>query len=221
MRTILFLCFALLLSCSGLKKYTVEENVPFNEEAVQVIFDDEISKYGLQNGEKILDLGSFTGKFSAIIFRNYPQTKFTLVDVYNYKKLLFNYSFERNDSTYNFRKNRRFVKSRLTKIPLKSNTFDKILCRRTYHEFRPFNKALMLAEMKRLLKEDGELIIVDVIPNYLGHTDAGCKSLYLEANTIMHEVKRQGFTFVKEDSTTYKRTDSTDYNLSILKFKKQ
>ena len=78
----------------------------------------------------------------------------------------------------------------------------------------------MMAEIKRLLKDNGELIIVEAIPSYLGEIDTGCKSLYLVANTIKHQVIKKGFKFISEDSTTYNLKDSSYRNLSILKFRK-
>ena len=220
MRLSLLLLFVLLCSCSGWNKFAKQENKPFTESDYLDGFNNEVSKYGLKNGETILDLGSLTGKFSSIIFRYYPQSKIVLEDVYNMKPHLYNYSFVQNDTIYKYKTNRTFKKGRPDKIPSRPNTFNTIICRKTYHEFNNNNKLKMLSEMHRVLKDNGVLLVVDVIPNYEGQRDAGCKNLYLKWDNVQKEVVKNGFELLSVDSTSYNLLDSTYHNYFILKFKK-
>ena len=128
-----------------------------------------------------------------------------------------------------FRKNKKFTlggKKRIkfiigTKdsIPLPDTSYSYVLCRKTLHEFS--NKEKMIKELERIIKINGELVIVEAVPQSKGEIDEGCKKLHMTKEEILDYFKDLQFieskTFESIKSKKYKNT--VGY-IGVYRFKK-
>lgn len=97
--------------------------------------------------DNCLEVGSASGYMISRIAKKYPKVKFDAIDAY--------------DEAIKFAKSKypqiNFKKAEAEKLPFKNNQFDLILCYETIEHVRGPKKALQ--EMKRVLKQNGKLIL--------------------------------------------------------------
>jgi ubiquinone/menaquinone biosynthesis C-methylase UbiE len=105
----------------------------------------------------------------------------------------------------------RFVAGRADSIPLPSDTYANILCRRTLHEFD--NREKMVTEFDRILRPAGILIISETAPKHPGEIDPYCRHAYLPGDSIRSGFKNWAFLTI--DSVVIK-----DYKMFIYRFQK-
>ncbi len=154
------------------------------------IFDNVISKYGLNDGDTLLDVGSGYGYHSARIFRHYPNMFFVLEDIeIKYAKRNRGFVVVNGKSKY-LKNNSRYVNGTIDSIPLPNSTHKLILCRKTLHEFT--NPTVMLKELRRILTSDGILIIEETIPKIAEEIDPYCKMKHLSKDEIMAQFYLMG-----------------------------
>ena len=176
----------------------------------------EIDTYDLNLADTLLDVGAGIGLFDLEISHHHPNIFLVLEDL----PLKRNFS-KGHPKVYDVLRNSKytpfiegqftFISGKTDSIPLNSNSFKKIVCRLTFHEFE--NKSEMVGELFRVLKPEGELIIVEREPKFLGEKDKGCKREYLTKIEILNSF----------DSFLFKRSQSVSYGndvMNILVFSK-
>lgn len=105
----------------------------------------------IRSEDVILDIGGNTGKVTEAYSNNCKE-----VIVLEPKRNVVEYGKSR-------RPNIKFVEGEAENIPLPDAYFDKIVASASFHHFSDHDKAL--EEMKRVLKPDGKIIILEIDPN--------------------------------------------------------
>ncbi len=182
------------------------------------IFINEIEKYGLTDGDTLLDLGCGDAAHSAQIFRFYPNMFFVLedIDIDDAKKK--DASIKVAGVRKNFKDHCKYVIGRNNSIPLTSSSYRFILCRKTVHEF--IEPQYMLKEIKRLLTDDGIIIVEEAIPQKKGELDPYCEMPRMTKEEVINLFTQNGFKFLSADVTTMNIKSKDDRNMNILKFGK-
>jgi len=168
------------------------------------VFNEEISKYGLTDKDTIVDIGCGDGAFDAVIKSYYPHTCFVLEELSPGGKKSMKYLHAYFPPGTNGKKHCSpvIVLGTDTTVPLPSNQYKHIICRKTVHEFT--HPDAMLLEMKRILRRDGTLIIMERAPMYLGETDKYCKRQYLSKETVVALLEKNGFKLLDIKPLTFK-----------------
>jgi ubiquinone/menaquinone biosynthesis C-methylase UbiE len=99
----------------------------------------------------ILDLGGNTGKVTEAYSTNCKE-----VVVLEPKRSIVEYG-------WSHRTNIKFIEGQAENIPLPDGYFDKVVASASFHHFSDQDEAL--EEMKRVLKPDGKIIILEIDPN--------------------------------------------------------
>ncbi|MBY0479339.1 MAG: class I SAM-dependent methyltransferase [Chitinophagaceae bacterium] len=181
-------------------------------------FNNEIIKYNLNNGDTLLDIGSGFGYEDATLFRFYPNMFFVLVDIDNKFSRLNKSFIVINGKTKYFKDNAKYVNGFVDSIPLLSDSYNTILCRKTVHEFD--NPKKMISEIKRILRLNGTLIVEEAIPKNQNDIDPYCKKRHLSKEELVNTFSENGFSLISADTTTMAIKKKNDGNMNILKFKK-
>ena len=105
----------------------------------------------IRSDDVILDIGGNTGKVTEAYSNNCKE-----VIVLEPKRSVVEYGKSR-------RPNIKFVEGEAENIPLPDAYFDKVVASASFHHFSDHDKAL--EEMKRVLKPDGKIIILEIDPN--------------------------------------------------------
>lgn len=103
-----------------------------------------LKKFSFNN---CLEVGSASGYMIAEIAKKYPKVSFQAIDTY---KEAIEYAQRRYPHI-------NFINAQAEKLPYKNNQFDLVLCYETIEHVRNPEKAI--AEMKRVLKKGGKLIL--------------------------------------------------------------
>jgi ubiquinone/menaquinone biosynthesis C-methylase UbiE len=183
----------------------------------KLIFENEISKYRLSDGDTLVDIGAGSGINDELIFKFYPNAYFILEDI--------DTTYLR-ENKYHFKIGRKkvYLKDRSVNIlggpdsiPLQSGKYKNVLCRITLHEFS--NPIKMLHEIKRIMSVDGQFIIVERVPEFEGEIDKGCNKRLLTKSEIITLLESNGFELVSTDlvEATYSKSGGS---ANLLRFKK-
>ncbi|HYY49525.1 MAG TPA: class I SAM-dependent methyltransferase [Nitrososphaeraceae archaeon] len=105
----------------------------------------------IRSDDVILDIGGNTGKVTEAYSNNCKE-----VVVLEPKRNVVEYG-------KSHRPNIKFVEGEAENIPLPDAYFDKVVASASFHHFSDHDKAL--EEMKRVLKPDGKIIILEIDPN--------------------------------------------------------
>jgi demethylmenaquinone methyltransferase/2-methoxy-6-polyprenyl-1,4-benzoquinol methylase len=105
----------------------------------------------IRSDDVILDIGGNTGKVTEAYSNNCKE-----VVVLEPKRNVIEYG-------KSHRPNIKFVEGQAENIPLPDAYFDKVVASASFHHFSDHDKAL--EEMKRVLKPDGRIIILEIDPN--------------------------------------------------------
>jgi ubiquinone/menaquinone biosynthesis C-methylase UbiE len=105
----------------------------------------------IRSGDVLLDVGGNTGKITEAYSNNCRE-----VIVLEPKRSILKYGRSR-------RPHIKFVEGAAENIPLPDEYFDKVVASASFHHFSDHDKAL--EEMKRVLKPDGKIIILEIDPN--------------------------------------------------------
>lgn len=217
MRLPIIIVFIFLTSCIATKNMQ-DNNIVSHSKYEMLQFQNEISKYNLVDGDTLLDIGSGFGYEDAILFRFYPNTFFVLVDIDNKYSKLNNSFILINHKTKYFKDNSKYVNGFIDSLPLLSDSYNTILCRKTVHEFVKPKK--MLSEIKRVLRLNGTLIVEEAIPQNQNDLDPFCKMKHLSKQELINMFSENGFRLISADTTTMPIKKKNDGNMNILRFKK-
>ncbi len=174
------------------------------------VFNNEIIKYGLTDGDTLVDIGCGSGFFDPILSYYYPNMFFVLEDIVNYSTPL-SKTYQVKDKSINLKDRHLFVQGTDESIPLPSSRYKTVLCRLTVHEFR--NPSAMAKELNRILAPDGLLIIVESTSD-AGLKDSNTKMIMPSKEHIIEMFTTNGFKLIQE-TTAY-----PGEFLIILKFTK-
>jgi ubiquinone/menaquinone biosynthesis C-methylase UbiE len=140
-------------------------------------------------GDILLDVGGNTGKITEAYSKNCKE-----VVVLEPKRSIIEYG-------RTHRPNIKFVEGGAEDIPLPDKYFDKVVASASFHHFPDQDKGL--EEMKRVLKPDGKMIILEIDPN----TPRGKRLEFCEA--VFH-------TGAKLYQPTQLREKVREHNLDVL-----
>lgn len=175
MRILFYVTVLLFISCTSTKT--------LNEQ-----WNHEISNYNLEKIDTLVDVGCGSAYYDRIISSKFQNLHFVLEDL---PKDIWNTDLKKQLNKYvkntpfapNFGTNSRVVFGTLDSIPLETEKYERVLCRSSVHEF--FSKEKMVAELTRILRPTGTLIIVEKTSSYEGERDKQCKQLYLTKTEII------------------------------------
>ncbi len=178
------LLFTLLVIAFSNLIYGQKEN---NSEEVLKFYRKETELLALKNTDTLVDIGSEYGLINALYASLIPNIFQILIDIdkskLNNKNIKNSYRSIKKEFNSEFDFNYDFKISQKDTIPLKASSCTKILCRKSFHEFTDQSK--MLKEIYRILRESGEVIVIDVLPNRKGLRDMNCNMPYLMPDQII------------------------------------
>lgn len=106
----------------------------------------------------VLDIGCGTGEFESLVLAEYPKQQMVGVDISD--QMLGIAQQKCRDYP-----NASFHKARASELPFERNSFDVVISSSVFHYFDDPGAALV--EMKRVLKPDGRVVILDWCKDYL------------------------------------------------------
>ncbi|BDA70630.1 methyltransferase type 11 [Calothrix sp. PCC 7716] len=109
----------------------------------------------------VLDVGCGTGEFESFILRDNPKQQITGVDISEQMLLVAKNKFQANSNLY---PNVSFQIAGASSLPFANHSFDIIVSASAFHFFD--DPVAALAEMKRVLKPDGKVFILDWCKDY-------------------------------------------------------
>jgi ubiquinone/menaquinone biosynthesis C-methylase UbiE len=143
----------------------------------------------------LLDVGGNTGKVTEAYSKNCKE-----VVVLEPKRSVVVYG-------RSHRQNFKFVEGEAENIPLQDEYFDKVVASASFHHFSNQDKAL--EEMKRVLKPDGKIIILEIDPNTpRGKRLKFCETLFHtgaklhQPSQLSKKIEEHNLQVISIDSTT-------------------
>ena len=118
----------------------------------------------IKTNDSLLDIGGNTGKVTEAYSNNCKE-----VVVLEPKGSIVEYG-------KSHRPNIKFIQGQAEDIPLPERYFDKVVASASFHHFSDQDKAL--EEMKRVLKPDGKIIILEIDPTPRGKRLRFCETLF-------------------------------------------
>jgi demethylmenaquinone methyltransferase/2-methoxy-6-polyprenyl-1,4-benzoquinol methylase len=118
----------------------------------------------IKTNDSLLDIGGNTGKVTEAYSNSCKE-----VVVLEPKRSVVEYGRSR-------RPNIKFIEGQAENIPLPNEYFDKVVASTSFHHFSDQDKAL--EEMKRVLKPDGKIIILEIDPTPRGKRLRFCETLF-------------------------------------------
>ncbi len=106
---------------------------------------------------RILDVACGTGEFEKFLLKKNPKQKIVGVDI---SEKMLDLARKKHDAFSNVK----FQQASVHSLPFDSHSFDVVVCANSFHFFD--KPEVALREMKRVLKSDGKLIIIDWNKDY-------------------------------------------------------
>ncbi len=190
---------------------------PYQKAATDISVNEALL-YKLETTDTLVDIGCGDAKFDKIIFHTYPKLFIVLEDLEKIGKInLKNYlknNLKNNKFTPAIKTHYSFIKGREDTIPLTSNKYKTVLCRKTVHEFSNIPK--MTSELNRILKKGGILIVSEADPVSSGAIDPRCEKKYFTKKGLDSLFTLQNFERIANDSITY-----DNGRINVLKYRKK
>ena len=160
---------------------------------------ESLKEIKYQNNLSILDLGCGTGQLLLELKNKFTKAKL--------------FGLDNNESMLKVAKSKlknvKLIKSSSDKIPLKNNSIDYVISTEAFHHFPEPEKTLL--EMKRILKNNGKIIIIDINfgriishifhklepGNYWIYSKKDFKRLFKKTNLKLTYQKRLGLFTIK------------------------
>lgn len=200
-RIILPLLAVLLSGCSILPKSG--KNRPYEYGHYPKNYKDVMEEYeryhryiGCKEGEMIASIGAGNGAKEVAISCVVEEIKWSLVEIdsarlYEFHKVL-SYHERLKDSQINAEFT--LVIGTETSTTLSENTFDRVLLINVFHELE--ERQPIMSEIHKLLKPDGQLVIMERMANEPGQIHADCKHPKLVEPDMLNEIGESGFVLV-------------------------
>jgi ubiquinone/menaquinone biosynthesis C-methylase UbiE len=161
-------------------------------------FTTEISKFGLLDRDTLVDIGAGDGVFDAQISYFLPNMYFILEDTNpKSEKYISRFYKQKANLTANIKKKYITVLGSNDSIPLETEKYKTVLCRKSFHEFA--NLPAMMKELYRILRPGGTLIIEEVEPISEKELDKYCKMQYLSKQYVVEKMQHTNFTLINSD----------------------
>lgn len=109
----------------------------------------------------VLDVGCGTGEFESLILRDNPKQQITGIDISEQMLLVARQKFRANPNVY---PNVSFQIAGVSNLPFTNHSFDVVVSASAFHFFD--DPVAALAEIKRVLKPDGKVFILDWCKDY-------------------------------------------------------
>ena len=183
-------------------------------------YKQEVKNVNLIEGDTLLDIGSGEGMVNAmysvvqnnlhqVLMDTDPKTMNKKNVSNSYKAVFKSY---KSKNTFSFD----LIYNTEDSMPLNDKSFHKILCRRSFHEFKKPED--MLGEIHRILKDTGCVVVIEGVPRMPNDIDPTCKLEYLRADTIIKTFTKNRFqlVFYMEETMPF----DNNRKLSVLTFKK-
>jgi ubiquinone/menaquinone biosynthesis C-methylase UbiE len=170
-----------------------------------------LSKFDLKKGEKIASVGAGYGNQEVMMSIFNDDIDWTLqeIDSTVLNPQLFNdvlHYFE-NIIKRPIKAKFSFVMGYEKKTNLPEDTYDKILIINTYHEIT--ERPSILADVRRALRKNGKVIILENMAKKKGQIHQGCRDLKLWESDFLQEM--EGFNFKLLDKVIPKKGVSWSY----------
>ncbi|MBQ4522253.1 MAG: class I SAM-dependent methyltransferase [Lachnospiraceae bacterium] len=165
----------------------------------------------ISGNEKILDLCTGTATNAIRIAKEKPNTKIIGVDLS--KNML---KVASNKVKKQGIRNVKFYPMDATKLKFKQNTFDKILLSLVLHELEEDLAGQMIVEAKRVLKDEGEIIITEWEPSRQKRKRLLFMPIhYLEPKSYREFIKKDLYSYFKKYGLEIKKYEHCDYTKVI------
>ena len=202
MQIVQFTAFlALFLTCT---KFVAAQKNKATDEEVRQFYNSEAKFLNLKDGDTLVDIGASGGAINGMysVVRSNLYQILTDIDKkrLNEKAVQSNYKYLKKlyypTNTFSYS----ILLHKPDSIPLASNSFDKVLCRRSFHEFS--NPVEMLSEIHRILRDSGNVIVLEGVPEKEGEMEPVCKKPFLKADYIISVFTRNGFQLQRQTEET-------------------
>jgi ubiquinone/menaquinone biosynthesis C-methylase UbiE len=168
-------------------------------------FGKLFSSIKVAKGDTICDIAGGWGYSSAIVANYLPEVIFYEEDIRKNicNKKRFKQTFDLLDSKARI-DNYRFFIGKEKKIPFQDKFFKTVTVFISIHEFT--YKDEMLAEMKRIMRDDGRLYIYETVYKNTPEIDSFCKYTYLSETELLNLVIENGFGIMPEETNNNRDT---------------
>jgi ubiquinone/menaquinone biosynthesis C-methylase UbiE len=103
--------------------------------------------------QRILDVGCGTSRFAARVLRRFPNMEVVGLDLCSHMLRTSRIRFPQSQNQVHL------VRGDSERLPFCDNTFDLVTCSHSFHHYP--NQAQVVAEMHRVLRPDGQVMIID------------------------------------------------------------
>ncbi|MCB9340803.1 MAG: methyltransferase domain-containing protein [Lewinellaceae bacterium] len=154
-------------------------------------FIAEMNEYNLSSGDKIGEIGAGGGAFSLMAHSLFPGNKTYINDINKDLLQSLKKSIDYDESIKNI-DNLELILGEVYSTNMEGYDLDKIILRNSFHHF--FAKGTMLRSIKKSLIQNGELYILESIPEL--DKDGNICSYAMKKNKIIRKVESKGFQLV-------------------------
>lgn len=174
-----------------------------NKKIIADSWGKSLSFFDIKEGDNVADIGSKSMTFIGILSVFTPKANFYCEDIDSTcttseqaKKVIDYYSKIKGEP----------INSTLTPIigtetstTLATAFFDKVIIDNSLHEFS--EKVLMMKDIKRILKKDGLLYLLESIGRTNGELHMGCEQALFDEAHLVEFITKQGFKFIKSEDS--------------------
>ena len=198
------LMFSLDSFAQSTKQYFGFKNFPKDSINLKGFYRNSLSNIDVKKGEKVASVGAGLGQ-QEVQFSVFKEgINWTLQDIdsirLNPKQFDKVLKYFENIIQKPIEANFSFVIGNETKTNLSEDTFDKILIINTYHEIT--ERISILADVRRALKKNGKVIIVESMAKKKGELHQGCNDLKLFEHDFLKEMEEFNFKFINKINPT-------------------
>jgi SAM-dependent methyltransferase len=174
-----------------------------NKKIIADSWGKSLSFFDIKEGDNVADIGSKSMTFIGILSVFTPKANFYCEDIDSTcttpeqaKKVIDYYSKIKGEP----------INSTLipiigteTSTTLATAFFDKVIIDNSLHEFS--EKVLMMKDIKRILKKDGLLYLLESIGRTNGELHMGCNQVLFDEAHLVEFITKQGFKFIKSEDS--------------------
>jgi ubiquinone/menaquinone biosynthesis C-methylase UbiE len=195
---LVFFCFILpLLIFDNSSAQNAQSKKTQIEQKRQMIKNGLMNFYNFSSTDVIADIGSGNGGNIILIASFYPKVKFTIEDIdketcnaQNFKKEIDKSGHKVNVENFKFC----YGTEKSTMLP--SKTYTKVLINDLIHELTYSTE--MIADLKRILKNDGRLLVSEIVVVKKATKEKGCNYPYMTELELKNTLVNNKFIVAEE-----------------------